>query len=72
MESIIKLEIEETDIKDNDTLSTLTYKAITQKYQNFIHYLDYYFRDIYIIDGNEYRIGKDATFKNLYIEKVEE
>lgn len=72
MAQIIKFEIDEADIKGTDTISSLTHKAITQKYKNSIHYLDYYFRDTYIIDGNKYRIGKEATFKNLYIEKVED
>ena len=72
MAKIIKFEIDEKDIKGTDTISSLTHKAITQKYKNFIHYLDYYLRDTYIIDNRQYRIGKNATFRNLYIEKVED
>lgn len=71
MQKIIKFETPKK-INDYDTISSLIMKAVKEQYPEAIHYNDYYFRDTYLIDTKRYRIGKEATFNNLYIEQVKD
>lgn len=59
-------------INDYDSISSLILRAVKQEHTNATFYLDDFLRDTYIIDNRQYRIGKKATFNNLYLEQVED
>lgn len=71
MKKIIKFETPKK-INGYDTISSLIMEAVKEQYPEAIHYNDHYFRDTYLIDTKRYRIGKEATFNNLYIEQVKD
>ena len=71
MKKIIKFETPKIS-HDYDTISNLIFTAVKKQYPEAIYYNDHYFRDTYLIDTKKYRIGKEATFNNLYIEQVKD
>lgn len=66
----ISFDIKEEDVKGTDTLNSLATRYMKQKYPNVKTSMDRYFRNVYEVNGNKYIISKDATFKNLKLEKI--
>lgn len=62
----------QNEIKDTDTLNTLTRKELQK--QGIAHKItvDYYFNTIYMINGTEYRISYNSTFARIELISKEE
>lgn len=66
----INFKVNREDIKGSDSVSSLIEKQVKQQYPNAKFHRDNFMRDIYTINGEEYKIGENANFGNLYLEKV--
>ena len=68
----IKIVVEQEQIKDFDTLNTITEKELKTRYNDLKIVCNHFLENIFIINNKKYKISKNSNFKIIELEETAE
>lgn len=68
----IKIVVNQDNIKDYDTLNTITEKELKTKYNDLKIVSNHFLENIFIINNKKYKISKNSNFKIIELEETTE